>query len=272
MKKYFSQSLMLMLLIGLLFSTTLLAQEEISGLETQDLEEALTTETPPLAIFDEPEPMSDFETLARKLVGSYMVQLFIDGGFVSWPLLFLLIWGLAWAIWKIVALSYGKINLNAFLAEVLPLVKEKNYEKAIEIAKNTRGPVASIVYAGLLKADKDIEAVEKAIENAATIEMAFLDKGLVAISMTINLAPMLGFFGTIVGMVEAFDAIARAGDVDPTIVAEGIKIALVTTLMGLAIAIPVLFINTVIFQMIDGVTLDMQRTSDKLLEGIIETK
>ena len=269
MKKNFIQSLVILLLLGIFYSATIFAQESIEAMETFEEETSVVEQ---VAIFDAPEPMSDLEILARKLVGSYMVQLFIDGGAISWPLLFLLIWGLAWSIWKIVSLSYGRINLNNFLGEIFPLVKAKKYSEALELAKNTRGPVASIVYAALLKSDKDIATIEKAIENSATIEMAFLDKGLVAIAMTINLAPMLGFFGTIFGMIEAFDAIARAGDVDPTIVAEGIKVALVTTLDGLAIAIPILFINTIIYQMIDGITLDMQRTSDRLLEVIVENK
>ena len=270
MKKYLERSIIVLILLsGLLFSGLLFAQEEIID------EEFTTEETTPeitVPVFDEVEPMSNFETLARRLIGSYMVQLFLDAGFVGWPLVLILIWGLSWSIWKLVALSYGKVNINQFLSQITPLIKEKKYEDAAKLALQTRGPVAAIAYAGLMKADKDTEVLEKAIENASTIEMAFLEKGLIAIAMTINLAPMLGFFGTIVGMVEAFDAIAKAGDVDPTIVAEGIKIALVTTMMGLAIAIPIQFLNTIVFQMIDGLVLDMQRTADKIVEQIVENK
>ncbi|MCL1826637.1 MAG: MotA/TolQ/ExbB proton channel family protein [Candidatus Cloacimonetes bacterium] len=271
MKKYLGKSLLLIILLsGLLLCANLFAQEAIT--EELEVEQITQAVQPVLPNFEQVEPMSGFETLARRLVGSYMVQLFIDGGFVSWPLLLLLIWGLAWSIWKIVALSYGKANINEFLNKITPLIKEKKYSQAAEISKQTRGPVAAIAYAGLLKADKDTEVLEKAIENASTIEMAFLEKGLVGIAMTINLAPMVGFFGTIVGMISAFDAIAKAGDVDPTIVAEGIKIALVTTMMGLAIAIPIQFLNTIVYQMIDGLVLDMQRTADKIVETIVENK
>jgi len=265
MKKKINKSIILLLIItGFMFSASLFSQTDMIN-ESTPAEITVPT-------FNEIEPMSNFETLARRLVGSYMVQLFLDGGMVSWPLLLLLIWGLSWSIWKIVALSYGKININNFLNQITPLIKAKKYAQAAEIAKNERGPVAAIAYAGLLKAEKDIESLEKAIENASTIEMAFLEKGLIAIAMTINLAPMIGFWGTIVGMISAFDAIAKAGDVDPTIVAEGIKIALVTTFMGLAIAIPIQFINTIVFQMIDGIVLDMQRTADKIVESVIENK
>lgn len=219
-----------------------------------------------------PAEMSTMETLARKLVGGYLVQLFIDGGFVMWPMLILTIWGFAIVIWKLVALSYAKINLNHFLNTILPLIEQKKYKEAAEIAVKTRGPVASMVHAGLLKAEFGVEAIEKAIENAATIEMAYLEKGFIHINTTINLAPMFGFFGTIVGMVDAFDAIAKAGEVDPTIVASGIKVALITTEAGLAIAIPVQFFNNLMLTMVDGLVLDMQRASDKIIETIVDKK
>ncbi|HCX73446.1 MAG TPA: biopolymer transporter ExbB, partial [Candidatus Cloacimonas sp.] len=125
---------------------------------------------------------------------------------------------------------------------------------------------------GLQKADKDVEAVEKAIENAGIIEMAFLEKGFIPLSTTINLAPMLGFFGTMVGMIRAFADIAAAGEVDPTIVASGIQIALITTAAGLAIAIPVQFFNNMFLSMVDGFTMDMQRGTEKVIETLVENK
>ena len=257
-----------MLLIGLFFITGLFAQEA----DENYIEEMETAELSVSPIFTETEQMSMIETFARRLVGGYLVALFIDGGWVMWPMIILAIWGTAMVIWKLVAISYAKINLNAFLGNILPLVKEKKYKEAIEFANKTRGPVASVAYAALLKAGTNVESVEKAIENSATIEMAFLEKGFIAINTTINLAPMFGFFGTILGMIEAFDAIARAGEVDPTIVADGIKVALITTMFGLAIAIPIQFLNNVILQMVDGLVLDMQRSSDKIIEAMIENQ
>jgi biopolymer transport protein ExbB len=256
------------MLLGMLSFAFLFAQATTEEATTEEevVEEIITP------IVEEAQPMSDFEILARKLVGSYLVQLFIDGGIVSWPMLFLLIWGLAWVVWKAVALSYAKININNFMNQIMPLIQQKKYEEAAEIAKNTRGPVASVAYAALLKVDKGVDTLEKAIENTATVEMAFLENGFNSISLTINIAPMVGFFGTIIGMISAFDAIAAAGDVDPTIVAEGIKIALVTTMMGLAIAIPIQFVNTILLQMVDGLVIDMQRISDKLVETVVESK
>ncbi len=209
--------------------------------------------------FDNAPEISGLEMFARRIVGSGLVDLFIQGGFVMWPILILVIWALATIIWKLVSLSFAKINMNNFLEKIIPLIEEGEYDEAIEVCEKTRGPVAVIIHMGLLKADKGIEAVEKAIENAGVMEMAFLEKGFIPLSTTINLAPMFGFFGTIVGMIAAFDAIAKAGEVEPTIVASGIKIALVTTAAGLAVAIPVQFFNNMFLTMVDGIVLDMQK-------------
>jgi len=269
MKNYFMKSI-LILILTLFFATGLTAQDANDVL----IEDDVIIETPidlPTLNF-ETEQMSGLETFARRLVGGYLVSLFIEGGWVMWPMLVLTIWGVAMVIWKLVALSFAKTNLNAFLNKIMPLVKEKKYKEAMDIADKTNGPVAMVTLAALTKANVSVEAVEKAIENSATIEMAFLEKGFIAINTTINLAPMFGFFGTILGMIEAFDAIARAGEVDPTIVADGIKIALITTMFGLAIAIPIQFLNNVLLQMVDGLVLDMQRTSDKIIEAVVENQ
>jgi biopolymer transport protein ExbB len=266
MKNCFSKNALLLLLIGLLFCSTLISQDNDVIEDAEQTEEVVPVEVAPI------ETMSSLETFARRLVGSYLVSLFIDGGWVLWPMLFLAVWGFATLIWKLVALNFAKININTFLGQLLPLVKSKKYKEAQELALKNRGPVATIVYSALSKAEISTEAVEKAIENSATIEMAFLEKGFIAINTTINLAPMFGFFGTILGMIEAFDAIARAGEVDPTIVADGIKVALITTLAGLAIAIPVQWLYNILLQIVDGIVIDMQRTSDKLIETIVENK
>ena len=252
--------------MSLLMSGVLFAQVE--DFETEETEAVETN----LPVFHEREPVSNLETFARKLVGGYMVNLFIDGGWLMWPLLFLGIWGMALVIWKLVALQYAKINVVKFLDDILPLIKEKKYVDAIEYANNARGPIAAMVHAGLLKTDKGVEAVEKAIDNTATVEMAFLERQLVSMSTVINLAPLVGFFGTILGMIVAFQAIAAAGDIDPTIVAEGIELALITTMAGLAVAIPVQLFYNIILQMIDNIVLDMQRASDKIIETLVENK
>ena len=212
------------------------------------------------------------EKFAEFIFGSVAVKWFKDGGWAMWPILFVTIYGMAYVIWKFIALMYCKINLNNFLAKIVPLVKDKKYKEALEIAKNSRGPVAAIVYAGLLKTDGGLAAVEKAIENAAMIEMSYLEKGFIELSSAINLAPMLGFLGTVSGMISAFDAIAAARAVDATIVASGIKIALITTQAGLIVAIPVQFFNNIFVTLVDAIVIDMQRASEKVIEALIDSK
>jgi len=210
------------------------------------------------------------QSFAELVFGSGMVKWFKDGGWAMWPILFGTSYGLAYVIWKFIALLTGKVNLNSFLNKIVPLIKAKKYKEALEIAKNTRGPVGSIVYAGLLKADNGLAAVEKAIENAAMIEMSYLEKGFLELSTAITLAPMLGFLGTVSGMISAFDAIAAARAVDATIVASGIKIALITTQAGLIVAIPVQFFNNMFVTMVDSRVIDMQRASEKVIEALLE--
>ncbi len=212
------------------------------------------------------------ENFAEFIFGSIAVKWFKDGGWAMWPILFVTLYGVAYIIWKFISLIYGKINLNTYLNKIVPLIKDKKYKEALEISKASRGPVASIVYAGLLKADNGLAAVEKAMENAAMIEMSYLEKGFIELSTAITLAPMMGFLGTVSGMISAFDAIAAARAVDATIVASGIKIALITTQAGLIVAIPVQFFNNIFVTMVDGMVIDMQRASEKVIEALIESK
>lgn len=210
------------------------------------------------------------QNFAELVFGSGLVKWFKDGGWAMWPILFLAIYGLAYIIWKFIALLNGKINLNTFLDKIIPLIKEKKFEEAKEIAKNTRGPIAAIIYAGLEKVDKGMAAVDEAIENASMIEMSYLEKGFIELSSSITLAPMLGFLGTVAGMITAFESIAAARAVDATIVATGIRIALITTEAGLIVAIPVQFFNNVFMTMVDGIVIDMQRASEKFTETLAE--
>jgi len=274
MRKRFLTVLLLMALANFLLTALAYAQEEVAeGTEEAVTEEVIEAEAPVAdEPFEESPQASGLEMLARKIVGSGLVDLFIQGGFTMYPMLLLLIWGIATVIWKIISLSYAKINLNDFLGQVIPMLQEKKYAEATKLCEETKGPVASIMHQGLLKVDKGVEAVEKAVENAGVIEMAFLEKGFIPLSTVINLGPMFGFFGTIVGMIRAFADIAAAGEVEPTIVATGIQIALVTTAAGLAIAIPMQFFNNLFLGMVDGLVMDMQRGSEKLIETLVEHK
>ena len=265
MRKSITLTFIMIALIGLLFVSNILAQDNAGTAAKQTTAQVANQNN-----FQDIPHSGGFQVFARKLVGSGLVDLFINGGFVMWPILLLVIWALAIIIWKLVALSIAKINLNKFLEELIPMIEDDRFDEAIELCENTKGPIASIVKVGLYKVDRGLEVVEKSIENAAVMEMAFLEKGFMALSTTISLAPMLGFFGTVVGMIQAFDAIAKAGEVDPTIVASGIKVALITTAAGLAVAIPVQFFNNVFVTMVDGLVLDMQRGSEKVIEALVE--
>ncbi len=218
------------------------------------------------------ETESATKNVAEFAFGSGLVKWFKDGGWAMWPILIVTIYGLGYIIWKFISLIHAKINLNSFLNKLIPMLQEKKYKEATEYASNVRGPVAAVVHAGLLKADRGIDAVEKAMENAAVIEMSYLEKGFIEMSSAITLAPMLGFLGTVAGMISAFDAIAAARAVDATIVASGIKIALITTEAGLIVAIPVQFFYNIFMTMVDGLIIDMQRASEKVTETLIETR
>ena len=276
MKK--SLSLTLVLILTLSFVFTSLAYAQAAPAATEQTETAApAVETPAATPAEAPaeeavEESGGLQNFAELVFGSGIVKWFKDGGWAMWPILLVALYALAYAVWKFITLVYAKINLNVFLTKLVPMVKDKKFKEAAELAKATRGPVAAICYAGLLKADQGVEALEKAIENAAMIEMSYLEKGFVEISSGITLAPMLGFLGTVAGMITAFAAIAAARAVDATIVASGIMIALITTQAGLIAAIPLQFFNNIFITMVDGLVIDMQRATEKVVEALIESK
>ena len=162
-----------------------------------------------------------------------MLQLFNDGGWAMYPLAFLLIFGVAIAIERLINLSKAAIDAESFFQQLEDAMRSSGGAKAAaQLCAETRGPVASVIHAGLLRLHRGVGNVEKAIENAGAVEMAFLERGMVWLSTVANLAPMVGFLGTVSGMINAFQAIKIAGDVDPSMVAGGISEALITTAAG----------------------------------------
>jgi biopolymer transport protein ExbB len=151
-------------------------------------------------------------------------------------------------------------------------LEEGGIAAATEECAKTRGPVASIFHAGLLRADRGIEHVEKAVMNAGSIEMAFLERNLIWLSTIMALAPMLGFMGTVWGMIASFDAIEKANDISPAIVAGGISQALLTTLMGLVVAVIIQFFHNLFVSKIDKLIVDMEESSTELVDSLIEMK
>ena len=189
-----------------------------------------------------------------------LLQLFKDGGIFMWPLLACSILGLAVILVKSVTLRVARVRTERLLERVTTLVGEGRVDPAIELCAATRGPVASILLTGLhLVEEGATRRTDQAIAHAGRIEMAFLEKGLVVLSTVANVAPLIGFLGTVAGMIIAFGAIEAAGEVETRLVARGIKVALITTAAGLVIAIPVNMAHNWFVSQIDGLVVDMRR-------------
>jgi len=197
-------------------------------------------------------------------------ELFIKGGVFMWPLLAAAVIAIVVFIVKLFTMSLAKINTGKFLAKIKEALHQEGIEAAVEVCQRTRGPIASIFHAGLLRYDRGVEQVEKAIEETGAIEMSFLERGLVWLATVANIAPMLGFLGTVSGMINAFDAIALAGEIEPTLVASGISEALITTATGLAIAIPTQAAYNYFVTVIDRFILDMEEASTELVDTLID--
>lgn len=198
---------------------------------------------------------------------------FIEGDpyFMALPLLCLIL-GLAIAIERIISLFLASTNTDKFVAKVEGALKSGGVEAAKDVCRNTRGPVASVFYQGLMRHDEGIEMVEKSVISYGSVQMGQLEKGLVWISLFIALAPMLGFMGTVIGMIGAFDDIEKAGDISPAIVARGIKVALLTTVAGLIVAIILQLFYNYLVSRIDGIVNRMEDASIKLIDMLIHNK
>jgi biopolymer transport protein ExbB len=178
---------------------------------------------------------------------------------------------LAIIIERFIALRRAKINVNEFLTKIRKaLVVNHSVREAVKVCEEYRGPVASIMKAGLLKYGHPKEDVEKTIENAALYEMSRLERGLVVLATTANVAPLLGFLGTVTGMIKSFDALAEAGLTNPGLVAIGIKEALYTTAGGLAVAIPVQLAYNYFMSRINRFVRDIETATNMLLETFRE--
>jgi biopolymer transport protein ExbB len=201
-----------------------------------------------------------------------MVQLFQQGGNFMWPILALFVIGIALGLAKMWTLWRAGINTRRFIEKVRTALKEGGTDAALEVCESTRGPVASIFHAGLMRAKEGIEYVEKAITNAGSIEMAFLEKGMIWLGFIIVIAPMLGFTGTVWGMIVAFDSIKTANDISPAVVAGGISQALLTTLFGLIVAMIVQLFYNWATSRIDKLIIDMEEASVQLVDTLVELK
>jgi biopolymer transport protein ExbB len=192
---------------------------------------------------------------------------FIEGDwfFMSFVLITLIL-GLAFCIERIITLNIATTNTSKLITKIDERLAEGDLEGAQEVAKSTPGPTASVLYEGLRSAKEGPEAVEKAIVSYGSVQMGLLEKGLVWISLFIAIAPMLGFMGTVIGMIQAFDRIEAVGDLSPSVVAGGIKVALLTTVFGLIVAIILQIFYNYIVSKIDGIVNKMEEASISLVD------
>ncbi len=198
---------------------------------------------------------------------------FVQGG-VGWmtPILILLIIGLAIAIERIIYLNMATTNTDKLLKKVEDALETGGVEAAKEVCRNTRGPVASIFYQGFERYDEGVDMVEKAIVSYGGVQMGKLENGMIWLQLFIALAPSLGFLGTVVGMIQAFDAIAAAGDISPTIVASGMMVALLTTVFGLIVAMILQVFYNYLLNKISSLVNSMEDSSISIMDILVKYK
>ncbi len=197
-----------------------------------------------------------------------MAQSWEDAGFMRWPLGLCLLVGILVIIWKFFDIFRKSASTRRILREVDELLSARQTKEALEVTRESNSPAANILHAGLERQDEGTDRVMKAIENQGLIELSKLESGLVVLATLTNVAPLLGFLGTVMGMIAAFQAIELAGEVDATTVASGIKIALTTTAAGLAIAIPVSIFHNYFVSRIDNLVIDMEESAQKMIDAL----
>jgi len=252
---------------GILFTQPVLAQDATEAAATEQVAatdtNAAAADTAASAAVDESAPVVEEE----KSFTQVLKEKFIEGD-PLWmaPVLLTLILGLAIAIERVLYLAMSNNNNEKLLKDVEDALKSGGKSAALDVCRNTRGPVASIFYQGLEKMDEGIDMVDKAIVSLGSVENGKLERGVSWISLFIALAPMLGFMGTVIGMIQAFDAIEAAGDISPSLVAGGIKVALLTTVFGLIAAMILQIFFNLIVAMIDNLVNKMEDASITFLD------
>ena len=253
------------MLAGVLLSPVISKAQDTTE-TTEDTAEVTMQQTSPVVVE---------EDVVEEELGFHQVikEKFIEGGplFMT-PILLCLILGLAVALERIITLNLSATNSKKLLAKVEDALETGGIEAAKDVTKNTRGPVASIFTQGLMRYSEGIDMVEKSIISYGSVEMGRLEKGLIWLALFIATAPMLGFLGTVIGMIEAFDAIEAAGDISPSLVAGGIKVALITTVGGLIVAIILQVFYNYIVAKIDSLANSMEDASISLVDLLVRHK
>lgn len=192
-----------------------------------------------------------------------------DASFMSLVAIALVL-GLAFCIERIIYLSLAEVNTKKLMASVEAALEKGDVEGAKDICRNTRGPVASICYQGLMRIDEGLDVVERSVVSYGGVQAGYLEKGCSWITLFIAMAPSLGFLGTVIGMVMAFDKIQQAGDISPTVVAGGMKVALITTIFGLVVALILQVFYNYILSKVEAITSQMEDSSITLLDMIMK--
>jgi biopolymer transport protein ExbB len=250
------------------------AQTEMAAADTTQTDSAATdTAAAPAEEAEANTETTEVEETAEAEPTFHQVlkEKFIEGGagFMAIVLLALIL-GLAICIERIIYLNMATPNAKKLLNEIEDALNSGGVEQAKEVCRNTRGPVASIFYQGLERMDEGVDMVEKSIVSYGSVQMGLLERNVSWISLFIALAPMLGFMGTVIGMIDAFDAIEAAGDISPSLVAGGIKKALLTTVFGLIVAIILQIFYNYIISKVDSIVNTMEDSSISLVDVLVK--
>ena len=235
---------------------------------------ASDTATAKTTISDEELSEDDLmDVVETKGLHKELKRKFIEGnaGFMSLVALALVL-GLAFCIERIIYLTLSEINAKKFMADIDAHIERGDIEGAKNICRETRGPVASICYQGLLRISESLDDIERSIISYGTVQTANLERGCTWITLFIQIAPSLGFLGTVIGMVMSFDQIQQAGDISATIVASGMKVALITTICGIIVAVVLQLFYNYIISKIEHLTSQMEESAISLLDAITKYK
>ena len=269
MKKFFAVFAMFGILsFGL--SQTVVAQNEVAAqTETVDTAAVDTAAVDSAAV----EAPAEVVPVEEETVGMHkaLKTKFIEGdaSFMSLVAIALVL-GLAFCIERIIYLSLAEVNTKKLMAAIEAALAKGDVEGAKNICRDTRGPVASICYQGLLRIDEGLDVVERSVVSYGGVQSAALEKNCSWVTLFIAMAPSLGFLGTVIGMVMAFDDIQKAGDISPTVVAGGMKVALITTIFGIIVALVLQVFYNFILSKIEALTTDMEDSSITLLDLIMK--
>ncbi|MDO4955575.1 MAG: MotA/TolQ/ExbB proton channel family protein [Bacteroidales bacterium] len=264
MKKFFAiVAVMGLMTFGL--TQNVMAQEEATAdsAATEKVDSAAVQDEAPAAVADEESSIQEGDESLHQALKTKFIE--GDAGFMSIVALALIV-GLAFCIERIIYLSLAEVNTKKLIDSVEGKLKAGDVEGAKAVVRGARGPVASIYYQGLMHLDEGLDVVERTVTSYGGVQAGYLERNCSWITLCIAMAPSLGFLGTVIGMVQAFDKIQQAGDISPTVVAGGMKVALITTIFGIVVALVLQFFYNFILAKIESITSDMEDSSITLLD------